>query len=320
LAGSSTARIVRPLQTESRGEAHEPPSSGARVVTLVGVILPPLGLFAAAWLLWGGGFNLSMLLLFVGMYALSAVGVTVGFHRLFAHRSFEACRAVQLLLGVLGSLAMQGPLFRWVALHRRHHQHSDRQEDPHSPHRHGGGAAGALRGLWHAHVGWLFAPDPPGLSRYVADLRRSVLLRAVNALFPVWALAGLLAPALAAGLLLRRWEGVLLGFLWGGLVRVFFVHHVTWSVNSVCHLWGSRPYRSGDQSRDNALLGVLALGEGWHNTHHAFPTSARHGLRWWQPDASYGVIRGLALLGLAWDVKLPTRQAQLRGRRGGGGE
>jgi stearoyl-CoA desaturase (delta-9 desaturase) len=290
-----------------------------RLANLLAVVLPLLGLAAAAFFLWGWGFRWVDLGVLLGMYVLTALGVTVGFHRLFTHGSFRTYRPVQLALAVLGSMTVQGPLLKWVALHRRHHAHSDRPGDPHSPHLHGPGVLGLLRGLWHAHLGWVFQADPPGLDRYVKDLRASALLRGVSALFPAWVALGLVVPAAVGGLASGSWAGAGYGLAWGGLARVFLVHHMTWSVNSVCHLWGTRPYRSGDQSRDNLVLGVLALGEGWHNTHHAFPTSARHGLRWWQPDASYGVIRALGLVGLAWDVKQPTRQAQLRGRRGGGG-
>ncbi len=291
-------------------EEPERVSLGTQVATLLAVLVPFLGLFAAAVSLWGWGFSWVDLGLLLGLYFLTAVGITVGFHRLFTHRAFETNRTVEFVLGVLGSMAVQGPLLKWVAFHRRHHQHSDRPGDPHSPHHHGRGVLGLLRGLWHAHLGWLFRPDPPDLDRYVKDLSQSRLLRAVSALFPLWVAAGLVLPAALGGLLARSWAGVWGGLVWGGLVRVFLVHHVTWSINSVCHLWGRRPYRSGDQSRDNVLFGVLGLGEGWHHSHHAFPTSARHGLRWWQLDVSYAVIRALALLGLAWDVKVPTREAQ----------
>jgi stearoyl-CoA desaturase (delta-9 desaturase) len=195
-------------------------------------------------------------------------------------------------------------------MHRRHHQFSDRPDDPHSPHHQGKGILGLLRGIWHSHLGWLFQPDPPNLSRYVGDLRQSKALRVVSNLFPLWVVIGLLIPAVLGGLLTRTWMGVLSGLIWGGLVRIFFVHHVTWSINSVCHLWGRQPYRSHDESRDNFIFGILGMGEGWHHSHHAFPTSARHGLRWWQIDVSYYVIRALSWLGLAWNVKVPTRQAQ----------
>jgi stearoyl-CoA desaturase (Delta-9 desaturase) len=268
--------------------------------------VPFAGLVIAAVLLWGWGFRWVELGLLLGMYVLTALGITVGFHRLFTHRSFETSRVVQLILGVLGSMAVQGPLLQWVALHRRHHQHSDGDEDPHSPHARGKGVFGLIRGLWHAHVGWVFAANPPDLGRYVKDLRQSRLLRLVSALFPVWVVVGLLVPTALGAVLTWSWTGALFGLVWGGLARVFLVHHVTWSVNSVCHLWGARPFRTGDHSRNNFLFGVLALGEGWHNNHHAFPTSARHGLRWWQVDMSYWFIRSLALLDLAWNVRVPA--------------
>jgi stearoyl-CoA desaturase (delta-9 desaturase) len=322
--GSATAELpevtVLPV---ANPEAELPPidattgriSLSLRIVYLVAVIVPFLGLMAAAISIWAWGFHWIDLALLLGMYILSALGITVGYHRLFTHHSFETNRVVQFILAVFGSMAIQGPVLKWVAMHRRHHQHSDQPDDPHTPHHHGRGVIGVLRGLWHAHLGWLFDPDPPDLLRYVKDLRQSALVRRVSALFPLWVLVGLLLPTVLGGLLSGTWAGALRGLAWGGLARIFLVHHVTWSVNSVCHLWGQQPYRSDDQSRDNAVFGVLALGEGWHNTHHAFPTSARHGLQWWQIDVSYWVICGLAWLGLAWNVKLPSKQARARERR-----
>src|SRR5262249_44731678 len=236
-----------------------------------------------------------------------AIGITVGYHRLFSHRSFDTNPVVKFMLGVLGSMAVQGPLLKWVAAHRRHHQHSDKDEDPHSPHGHGNGLWAMFRGLWHAHMGWLFRGEPKNLIRYVKDLRQSRMLRCVHALFPVWVLCGLLIPTGLGFLLLGGWKGALLGLIWGGLVRIFFVHHVTWSVNSICHLWGGQPYKSGDMSRKNFGFGVLALGERWHHHHHAFPTPARHGFRWWEIGFSYWVIRSLAVFGLAWNIKRPGK-------------
>jgi stearoyl-CoA desaturase (delta-9 desaturase) len=286
-----------------------------RIVLLVAVIAPFFGLIAGIISFWGWGFRSSDLGLLLGMYLLTALGITVGFHRLFTHRSFETNRAVQFVFAVLGSMAVQGPLLEWVAFHRRHHQHSDDTEDPHSPHHQGSGVSGVVQGLWHAHLGWMFAPKPPDLQRYVSDLRQSKLLRAASTLFPLWVLAGLLIPTAIGWLLVGTPSGAWTGFVWGGLVRILFVHHVTWSINSVCHIWGCQPFYSHDESRNNALFGVLGLGEGWHNTHHAFPTSARHGLRWWQVDVSYWVIRGLEIVGLAWNVKLPSRTAIARGTK-----
>lgn len=283
-------------------------STSMWLANLVAVVTPFAGLVTASVFLWGGAFNWVYLGLLLGMYALTAIGITVGFHRLFTHRAFETNRGIQCVLAVLGSMAAEGPLLKWVALHRRHHQHSDRSGDPHSPQLRSRGLLGVLSGFWHAHVGWVFRADPPNLSHYVKDLSQSRLLRTASALFPLWVALGLLIPAALGGLLTGMWKGVFLGLMWGGLARMFLVHHVTWSVNSICHLWGRRPFRTNDCSRNNFLFGVLALGEGWHNNHHAFPTSARHGLRWWQIDVSYWVIRVLALLGLAWKVVLPARK------------
>jgi stearoyl-CoA desaturase (delta-9 desaturase) len=210
------------------------------------------------------------------------------------------------IFGLLGSMAVEGPILRWAATHRRHHQHSDRTDDPHTPHGHGSGVRAFLRGLFHAQLGWLFLADAPDMGRYVPDLASDGLVRRLSTLFPLWALLGLLIPAGIAWAITGTWTGAFLGFLWGGLVRVLLVHHVTWSINSVCHLWGSRPFRTEDHSRNNVLFGVLGMGEGWHNNHHAFPASARHGLRWWEIDGSYLVIRALALLGLASEVRVPS--------------
>ncbi len=299
------------------GEPHVPLSTDVIVSNMLAVILPFVGLIAAMLLMWGWGFSWTALGLFIGMYLVTAFGVTIGYHRLFTHRSFETYAPIQAVLGIAGSMAAQGSLMHWVAWHRRHHQHSDAEGDPHSPHEHGDSVLGMLRGIWHAHVGWLFRPEPAELMRYAGDLQRSRLLRIITYLFPLWLVAGLVLPAALGGLITWSWSGVLLGFIWGGLVRVFFVHHVTWSVNSVCHIWGARPYDTGDDSRNNAIFGVLALGEGWHNNHHAFPTSARHGLRWWQIDPSYLLIRALAAMKLAWKVKLPQREAVLARRAPG---
>jgi stearoyl-CoA desaturase (Delta-9 desaturase) len=305
----TTVPVLEPVAgLAPREEVPERVSMTTRVVNLVAVVLPFLGLVAAIVFLWGRGFSWVELGLLLGTYVLTALGITVGFHRLFTHRAFETNRVVQFVLAALGSMAIQGPLLKWVAFHRRHHQHSDTPEDPHSPLHQGPGVLGLLGGLWHAHLGWIFQPDPPNLSHYVKDLRQSRLLCYVSALFSLWVVVSLLLPALLGGLLTWSWMGALFGLVWGGLARIFLVQHVTWSVNSICHLWGRRPYPSADHSRNNFLFGVLALGEGWHNNHHAFPTSARHGLRWWQIDVSYYVIRGLAAVGLAWHVRLPGKQ------------
>jgi stearoyl-CoA desaturase (delta-9 desaturase) len=302
---SERAAELLPVET-----AHEPITPAVRLVTFLAITLPLLGVVAAPFFLWGSGFHWTDLGLLLGMYILTALGITVGFHRLFVHRSFETYTWVKFVLAVLGSMAVQGPLLKWGAMHRRHHQHSDTPDDPHSPQHQGHGVLGLLRGFWHAHIGWFFMPEPRALDQYVKDLSASRTLRLVSYLFPLWVTLGFVIPAVLGGVITLSWAGLWTGLIWGGLIRVFLVHHVTWSVNSACHLWGFRPYRTNDESRNNVVFGILALGEGWHNTHHAFPTSPRHGLLWWQIDLSYWFIRFLALLGIAWNLKLPTKQAR----------
>lgn len=285
-----------------------------RAIMFVSVVGPIAGLAVAVALLWSHrraewGIGWPETLVTVTMYALTGFGVTIGYHRLLTHRSFQTRRAVRLLLAVLGSSAGQGMVIRWCAAHRRHHQRADREGDPHSPHHHGGGTLGLLRGFWHAHMGWVFQKDEPGLARSVPDLLADRGLLLIDQLYFVWVIAGLLAPAIALGLLQHSWHGFLAGLIWGGLVRICLMQHVTWSVNSVCHIWGGRPFESHDHSTNNLPVAVLSLGEGWHNNHHAFPTSARHGLRRWQIDPSYMVIILMKRVGLAWNIRVPTQEA-----------
>jgi stearoyl-CoA desaturase (delta-9 desaturase) len=288
-------------------EIMERPSLASRIASLCVVVIPFVGLLAAVFLLWGVAFSWVHLALLVAGYLLTGLGITVGYHRLFTHRSFETNGVVRAVLGVLGSMAIEGSIMRWVATHRRHHQHSDSELDPHSPNTHGEGVLAVLKGFWHSHIGWFFTAEPRDLlERYVPDLAADRVTRVVSKLFPLWVVLSLLLPGVIAWAITGTVVGGLLGILWGGAVRVFMVHHITWSINSVCHLWGRRPYRSHDLSRNNLLFGVLGFGEGWHNNHHAFPTSARHGLRWWQLDTSYLVIRGMQMVGLARNVRVPT--------------
>jgi stearoyl-CoA desaturase (Delta-9 desaturase) len=303
------------VELPPREASPEGASLTVQVVTFLAIIVPLLGVVAAPFFLWGWGFHWTDLGLLLGMYVLTALGITVGFHRLFVHHSFETYLWEKFIWAILGSMAIQGSLFKWVGMHRKHHRYSDTPKDPHSPQHGGRGVLGLLKGFWHAHIGWFFEADPPDLDHYIKDLQASPSLRVASALFPLWVVLGLVLPAVLGGVITLSWGGVWTGLIWGGLVRIFLVHHVTWSVNSACHLWGFRPYKSHDMSRNNLLFGILALGEGWHNTHHAFPTSARHGLRWWQIDVSYWVIRTLALIGLAWNLKLPTKAAQAKERR-----
>ena len=288
-----------------------------RIATLVAVILPPVALAVAIGLLWGIAFDWVHLWLLIGGYLLTGIGITAGYHRLFTHKSFETVKPVKALLGVLGSMAVEGPILGWVATHRMHHQHSDKHADPHSPHVHTDihgneivheGFFGRIKGFMHAHIGWFFSPDPPQdvMDRYVPDLQSDKLTVFLSNHFFTWVLLSLAIPGVIAGLVTQSWIGGILGVLWGGGARIFLVHHITWSINSVCHLWGSRPFKSSDHSRNNPIFGILAFGEGWHNAHHAFPASARHGLRWWEFDSAWLFICALEKLGLASNVKLPS--------------
>lgn len=288
---------------------------GKQVVTFLGITLPMVGVVGAAVLLWGHGFDWLDLGLLVGMYLVSMLGVTIGFHRLLTHRGFETTNTMKFIWAACGSMSVEASAFQWVAMHRRHHQHSDAPDDPHSPHHSGPGAVGWLKGFFRAHVGWAFEPDPGNMQRYIPDLLKSPSLRVADQLFAFWIVLGLLIPTVIGGLVTMSWFGALTGFVWGGLVRIFLGHHATWCVNSICHIWGKRPFNSGDLSTNNALVGIAALGEGWHNNHHAFPTSARHGLEWWQFDISWIVIRGMQAVGLAWKVKLPSESDMANRRR-----
>ncbi len=280
-----------------------------RTANLIGVVLPFLGVLAAVVLLWNRAVDAADLAILAVTYMLTAVGVTVGYHRLLTHRAFQTHPWLERTFAVLGSLSVQGSVMDWVADHRKHHAHTDREGDPHSPHvGHGSG----LAGLWHAHVGWLLETQGQAdWRRYASELYEDPAMRAIGRSFPLLALISLLAPA-AAGFVVHGGTvgGALRGLVWGGLVRIFIVHHVTWSVNSVCHFFGSRRFDVDDHSTNVGWLAVLSLGESWHHNHHAFPRSAYHGLRWWEVDPSGLIISGLERVGLAWNVVriAPERQ------------
>ncbi|TVQ76047.1 MAG: acyl-CoA desaturase [Phycisphaeraceae bacterium] len=290
-------------------------SALARIIYLIFITFPLIGLAAAIVLVWPLGFSWVYLALLFVMYILTGLGITVGYHRLFTHKSFETSRPMTFIIGVLGSMAAEGPILEWVAMHRAHHQHSDTEHDPHSPHSHGSGIIGIIRGFFHAHIGWMWHAQKPDINRYAPDLAKDPVVRAVSKSFLLWVFLGLLIPAVVAALITWSWWGLLLGLIWGGLARIFLVHHVTWSINSVCHIWGTRPFDSHDESRNNVICGVLGFGEGWHNNHHAFPTSARHGLRWWEIDTSYLVIRAMGALGLARNIRVPAPERIAAKRR-----
>ena len=285
-------------------------SRAARISNLLAVIIPFVAFLAAIVLFWGNGVGAHDLAFFAVMYLLTGFGVTIGFHRLLTHRSFATSKPMEYLFAILGSMSVQGPVISWVSDHRKHHAHADEEGDPHSPHV--GGGTG-LRGLIHAHMGWLISEQ--GLSRkrkYAADLMDDPGMRKINRAFPWIVVAGLAAPALAGYLITGKITGALTGLLWGGLVRVFFIHHVTWSINSVCHFLGRRRFDVEDHSTNVFWLALPSFGESWHHNHHAFPRSAVHGLRRWELDPSAAVIWLMEKLGLVWDVVriAPERQAQ----------
>jgi stearoyl-CoA desaturase (delta-9 desaturase) len=275
-----------------------------KLVNLGAVVVPFVATIAAIALLWNRVVAWHDLALLAAMYLVTAGGITIGFHRLLTHRSFRTHRATEYLFATLGSMAVQGSVIAWVADHRKHHAHTDEEGDPHSPHvGHGEGVAGVLRGLWHAHMGWLLSEHGRAeWRRYAPDLCEDPGMRLINRHFVALVVTGLALPAAAGYLITGTLLGAATGLLWGGLVRVFFVHHVTWSVNSVCHFLGSRRFEVDDHSTNVFWLALPSLGESWHHNHHAFPRSAVHGLRRWELDPSAVVITALERLGLAWNV------------------
>jgi stearoyl-CoA desaturase (delta-9 desaturase) len=284
-----------------------------RVANIVVMVLP-LGLVGwAASLTWGGALRWSDLLVLAITYALTGLGITVGFHRLLTHRSFKTSPALRGLFAILGSAAVEGPVIEWVANHRKHHQFSDEPGDPHSPHvGHASGWHGAVSGLFHAHVGWILGGDAlANEERYAKDLLTDPVVRFVDRTFVLWVILGLVFPFGLGIALTGSVVGGLTAMLWGGAVRMFLLHHATFSINSLCHYFGRRTFATSDQSRNLPWLALPTMGEAWHNNHHAFPTSARHGLRWWQLDPSAWLIAALERTGLVWDVVHISPERQL---------
>jgi stearoyl-CoA desaturase (Delta-9 desaturase) len=283
-----------------------------RLANLVVTLVPLALLGFAIYVAWGGTLHWPDLVVLAITYVLTGVGITVGFHRLFTHRSFKTSRVLRALFAVLGSAAVEGPVIEWVSSHRKHHRFSDLPGDPHSPHvDHGVGWRGALRGLFHAHVGWMFrGVDRASPKRYAKDLLADPVLCTVDRTFPLWVLVGLAFPFGLGMALTGSVIGGLTGLLWGGAVRILFLHHATFSINSLCHFFGRRRFRTGDESRNLAWLALPTFGEAWHNNHHAFPTSAHHGLTRWQLDPGGWLIDALERLGLACDVVRISTDAQ----------
>ena len=283
-----------------------------RIATGIVTAVPVLALGLVVWQVWGDFLRWSDVIVFAIMYLATGLGITVGFHRYFTHRSFKTSKPVRAVLAVLGSAAIEGPVISWVADHRKHHTFADQEGDPHSPHvDHGVGWRGAFKGLLHAHVGWLFIHTQRGLRRrYARDLVDDPVVSFVDRKFFVWAVGGLLlAFALGWAIGGSVYAG-LTGLLWGGAVRMLVVHHVTFSINSLCHFFGRRRFDTDDESRNLLWLAPFSFGESWHNNHHAFPTSAEHGLRKWELDPSALLIRALEKVGLVWDVVRVDRERQ----------
>jgi stearoyl-CoA desaturase (delta-9 desaturase) len=282
-----------------------------KYANLTAVIVPFLAFAAAVVLLWNDVVGPTDLAILAGMYLVSAFGITIGYHRLLTHRAFDSPRPVRYALAMMGQTAVQGPVIDWVADHRKHHAFTDEEGDPHSPHGHGSGFKGALHGLYHAHVGWLFLTQGRAdRRRYARDLMDDPVMKRISKSFLPNAALGVAIPFGLGLAITGTLSGGLSALLWGGLVRIFFLHHVTWSINSVCHFFGRRRFAVDDHSTNVFWLALPSLGESWHHNHHAFPRSAHHGLRWWEVDVSGIVILAMKRLGLAHDVVTISRERQ----------
>src|SRR5690606_9130666 len=313
-AGETNAE---PTTTDTPKKGPKPIISGRRpvkvqVAVYVGVLAPMLALIAAVPLAWGWGLTWVGVGLFVAFYFFGAGGITVGSHRHLTHGSFKAKPWLRALLAIAGSTALQGPPLTWVADHRRHHAYSDREGDPHSPWAYGETPLAIAKGFWHAHMGWLFDRNVTNIDRFAPDLVKDKLLVWVDKKFWLWTLLSLAVPAVLGGLITWSWWGALTAFFWAGLVRICVLHHVTWSINSVCHMIGERPFKARDKSANFWPLAILSLGESWHNLHHADPTSARHGVKRGQIDISARMIWLFEKFGWAYDVRWPTEQRLAR--------
>jgi stearoyl-CoA desaturase (delta-9 desaturase) len=299
-----------PLETFSDSDDLPPPRPNLALVILTGVVVfgPLVALAGVLVRFWGHGVSGRDIVMAVVLYAIAGHGVTVGFHRLFTHRSFKANRPLRIALGLAGSLAFEGGVIAWVANHRCHHAHTDREGDPHSPVGVGRGFRSELRGLWHAHMGWMFNPPAVSNERYAPDMLADPDMVLVNKLFPVACVVTLGLPFALGWLLGGTFGAAVSGLLWAGIIRVGVLHHITWSINSICHAFGTHPFRTGDRSGNVRVLSVVSMGESWHNAHHAFPASARHGVDRGQIDSSAAIIRTFERVGWARDVHWPSAE------------
>jgi stearoyl-CoA desaturase (delta-9 desaturase) len=280
-----------------------------KVHALAIVVLPALGLAGALAVAWTVGVSRLDLALFFGMFVLTMLGISVGYHRHFSHRSFRSNKAVRVALGVLGSMAGQGSLSYWVSNHRRHHHYADHPGDIHSPYFADESPLGFWRGFWHSHMGWTFGHKLTNPLVFGRDLYRDRTIARVNQLYLLWVFLGLAIPAALGGAISGTWVGAGTGLLWGGLARMFFCYHFTNAIDSVTHIFGRQSYQTTDHSTNVPWMVLPTMGEGWHNNHHAFPSSAMFGLRWWQVDPGGLLIRTLEKLGWAWVVQVPAPEA-----------
>ncbi len=287
-----------------------------RVVLAVFIGVPFLAVAAAVPVAWGGWLGWRDVVIALAFYAVTGLGITAGFHRLFTHKAYKPVRGLKIAMAIAGSMAIEGPVIRWVADHRKHHKFSDRDGDPHSPWRYGNSVGALTKGLLYAHAGWLFDVEQTPQRRYAPDLLKDPDIVRVSRQFPLWVLVSLLAPALVGGVWSMSWQGALTAFFWATLVRVAVLHHVTWSINSICHAVGERPFKSRDHSGNVWWLAIPSFGESWHNLHHADPTCARHGVLPGQLDSSARLIWMFEKLGWARDVRWPVPE-RIEARRVG---
>jgi stearoyl-CoA desaturase (Delta-9 desaturase) len=310
-----------PLLRQTTPELDDEPMSRVQQV-LVGifVFVPMVALVAAIPFAWGWGLSWHDIMIGAVFYWISGLGVTVGYHRYFTHSSFKAKPGLRYAMAIAGSLALEGPVVTWVADHRRHHKYSDKEGDPHSPWRYGDDARALAKGLWWAHVGWLFDPAQTSQEKFAPDLLADRRLRLIDSWFPALVAVTLIVPAVIGGLWTSggawSWHAAIEAFFWASLVRITLLHHVTWSTNSICHTWGNTDWLSRDRSVNVAWLAIGSFGESWHNLHHADPTCARHGALRGQVDQSARVIQWFEKLGWASDVRWPD-QARLAAKRAG---
>ncbi|GIJ08879.1 acyl-CoA desaturase [Micromonospora andamanensis] len=302
-----SAAVLDPHPTGPKPLTQGTQSRGILIALWSFVVIPFAALIAAVPVAWGGWLSWVDVGVAAFWYVVSGLGITVGYHRYFTHGSFKAKRWLRIAMAASGSLAVQGEIIQWVADHRRHHAFSDLEGDPHSPWRFGTTVRGLIKGLFHAHMGWLFGRELSNRERFAPDLLADRDIRRMDRFFPVLVIVSVLGPAVMGWLLTWSWQGALTALFWAGLVRISLLHHVTWSINSVCHVYGERPFmmRHGDRAANFWPLALLSFGESWHNLHHADPTSARHGVLRGQIDISARVIWLFEKVGAAWDVRWP---------------